>query len=72
MPHEEKELAAFMEEGSRQERIAEPLDWEETTLPQHWKIGDRFAEYDWYEDTGMRVVRETGAIWETLEGESCF
>jgi alpha-galactosidase len=48
---EEKELAGFLEESSRQEQIAEPLDWEETTLPQRWRSGDRFMEYDWYEET---------------------
>jgi alpha-galactosidase len=69
---EEKELAGFLEEGSGQEQIAEPLDWEETTLPRHWKSGDCFMEYDWYEETGMRVVRETGAVWERLDGDSFF
>lgn len=69
---EEKELAEYMANGSRQQFIAEPLDWEETTLPQQWKIGDKTFYYDWYEDTGLRVVREAGAVWETLDSEKIF
>lgn len=69
---EEKELAEFMADASLQECIAEPLDWEETTLPQHWKIGEKNVYYDWYEETGLRVVRETGAVWEELDSGKVF
>jgi alpha-galactosidase len=53
---EEKELADFLASASKQERIAEPLDWEETTLPEHWKIGDCIVEFDWFEDEGMKDI----------------
>jgi alpha-galactosidase len=69
---EEKELSSFMEKGSKQDSIAEPLDWEETNLPQYWRSGDKELYYDWYEDTGLRVVRETGAVWETLDSNKYF
>jgi alpha-galactosidase len=53
---EEKELADFMALASKQEHIAEPLDWEETTLPEDWKIGDCLAEFDWFEDEGIHFI----------------
>jgi alpha-galactosidase len=63
---EETETAELKEDlrlGSLQEHIAQPLDWEETTLPQNWKSGEETLFFDWYEPEGLRVVREAGAIW---------
>jgi alpha-galactosidase len=95
---EEQELAGFLREASRQETVAEPLDWEETTLPEDWKIQEcrrhsccephvsvadivplcgsaistGVEHYDWYEETGLRVVGEHGVTWENLENETYF
>jgi hypothetical protein len=55
---EEKELADFFDLSSKQEHIAEPLDWEETTLPEDWKIGGCLAEFDWFEDEGINYIFE--------------
>jgi alpha-galactosidase len=55
---EEKELADFFALSSKQEHIAEPLDWEETTLPEDWKIGECLAKFDWFEDEGINYIFE--------------
>jgi hypothetical protein len=57
-------LAAFLAAASRQEQIAEPLDWQETIYPQKWKSGETLLSYDWYQDIGLRVVAGPGSIWE--------
>jgi alpha-galactosidase len=60
-PSEEQELADFLARASKQAQIAQPLDWEETMLPQNWQVGERTVRYDWYEDSGLRVVQENGS-----------
>jgi alpha-galactosidase len=69
---ETAELKEDLRLGSLQEYIAQPLDWEETTLPQNWKSGEETLFFDWYEPEGLRVVREAGAIWETYDSNSYF
>lgn len=69
---EEQELSGFLRESALQQSIAEPLDWQQTTLPQDWKSGNETLHFDWYEPYGLRVVQESGAIWETLDSERCF
>jgi alpha-galactosidase len=32
---------------------AEPLDWMETTAPEHWKLGGKSATYEWYGGEGV-------------------
>lgn len=71
-PEEEAELASFLAEGSRQEHIAQPLDWQETIYPQDWKNGEERLHYDWYQDIGLREVRGPGGVWERLHEESAF
>ncbi|MCD8050614.1 MAG: alpha-galactosidase [Clostridiales bacterium] len=69
---QEKELAGFFREASEQAHIAQPLDWQETSLPQTWQVGTEQLSYNWYEDTGLRSVRASGAIWEQIDGERYF
>jgi alpha-galactosidase len=33
--------------AARPQAVAEPLDWLETECPRRWRLGDRFAEFDW-------------------------
>jgi alpha-galactosidase len=34
--------------AARQQPVAEPLDWMETTTPGRWRIQGKTVEYDWY------------------------
>jgi alpha-galactosidase len=69
---ENAQLAEYMNLGSLQEHIAEPLDWEENMLPQYWKSGEEERYFDWFEDQGLRICRETGAVWERQDSNSVF
>lgn len=69
---ENAQLAEYMKLGSLQEHIAEPLDWEENMLPQYWKSGEEKRYFDWFEDQGLRICRETGAVWERQDSNSVF
>lgn len=71
---ENRELSRFLAESSRQERMAEPLDWQETCLPQSWRSGAETLSFDWYEDTGLRVFQGqyAGAIWDALKDGTLF
>ena len=65
-------LAAILTEASRQEQMAEPLDWQNTIYPQKWKSGDTLLSYDWYQDIGLRVVAGPGSIWEEYQEKKVF
>jgi alpha-galactosidase len=65
-------LAAILTEASRQEQMAEPLDWQNTIYPQKWKSGDTLLSYDWYQDIGLRVVAGPGSIWEEYQEKHVF
>jgi alpha-galactosidase len=41
--------AAFARSARTQAPGLEPLDWMETTSPQHWRAADRTLVYDWYD-----------------------
>ena len=65
-------LAAILTEASKQEQIAEPLDWQNTIYPQKWRSGDTLLSYDWYQDIGLRVVAGPGIIWEEYQEKKVF
>ena len=67
-----RKLAEFLAAGSRQEHIAEPLDWQNTIYPQQWRSGEKLFTYDWYQDIGFRIVAGPGSIWEEYEEKNVF
>ena len=71
---ENRELSGFLAESSRQGQIVEPLDWQETCLPQEWQAGSERLHYDWFEDSGLRVFwgQYEGKFWEGLRGGGIF
>lgn len=71
---ENRELSGFLAQSSLQAQIAEPLDWQETWLPQDWLAGGERVHYDWFEDTGLRVFQGQyeGKVWDALYNRSLF
>lgn len=61
---EEAELKEFFATASEQKYVAEPVDWQTTNMPQHWRtptenpgqVKDLF--FNWYEETGVRHPKE--------------
>lgn len=47
------EMREAMQLAAKQETIAEPVDWMETTCPSVWRIKQGIIRYDWYEKTGL-------------------
>ena len=45
---------------------AEPLDWQETGLPERWIMNGIEETFDWYEPGGLRVPCANGPIWEKV------
>lgn len=63
---EEKEFARMLRDNALRREIAEPLDWQETALPQDWLLDGRQVSFHWYEPWGLRVACATGPIWEKV------
>lgn len=53
---EQKELHELLKIASKQEYHVIPIDWEETTCPQHWqdKKYNINNKYQWFEKTGLK------------------
>lgn len=53
---EKQELHEILKEASKQEHHVIPVDWEETTCPEHWqdKDHDIDCKYQWFEETGLK------------------
>lgn len=53
---EKQELHEILEVASKQEHHVIPVDWEETTCPEHWqdKDHDIDCKYQWFEETGLK------------------
>ena len=63
---EEKEFARMVQENAQRREIAEPLDWQDTSLPQDWLLDGQRVSFQWYEPWGLRVACATGPIWEKV------
>lgn len=52
---EKQELHEILKVASKQEYHVIPVDWEETTCPEHWqdKDHDIDCKYQWFEETGL-------------------
>lgn len=53
---EKQELHEILKVASKQEHHVIPVDWEETTCPEHWqdKDYDIDCKYQWFEKTGLK------------------
>ena len=65
-PEEEMEFARLLRENALRRESAEPLDWEDTALPQDWLLDGHRETFHWYEPWGLRVACATGPIWEKV------
>ncbi|MBQ1492709.1 MAG: alpha-galactosidase, partial [Blautia sp.] len=67
-PGQEAELRSFLLENAASQlscQTVQPLDWEETPLPMHWKAGDEALTFPWYEKAGLTAGSVTPA-WDDL------
>ncbi len=67
---QEKELSQMLIDNSVRRPAAEPLDWQETALPQSWLADGKEMDFHWYEPWGLRVGCANGPIWETAWREA--
>ena len=53
---EKQELHEILKVASKQEHHVIPVDWEETTCPEHWQDKDHDIDYkyQWFEETGLK------------------
>ena len=53
---EKQEFHEILKVASKQEHHVIPVDWEETTCPEHWqdKDHDIDCKYQWFEETGLK------------------
>lgn len=58
---EKQELHEILKVASKQEYHVIPVDWEETTCPEHWqdKEHDIDCKYQWFEETGLKFNPNT-------------
>ena len=58
---EKQELYEILKVASKQEHHVIPVDWEETTCPEHWqdKDHDIDCKYQWFEETGLKFNPNT-------------
>lgn len=58
---EKQELHEILKVASKQEHQVIPVDWEETTCPEHWqdKDHDIDCKYQWFEETGLKFNPNT-------------
>lgn len=58
---EKQELHEILKVASKQEHHVIPVDWEETTGPEHWqdKDHDIDCKYQWFEETGLKFNPNT-------------
>lgn len=61
---EKQELHEILKVASKQEHHVIPVDWEETTCPEHWqdKDHDIDCKYQWFEETGLKFNPNTYVI----------
>lgn len=58
---EKQELHEILKVASKKEHHVIPVDWEETTCPEHWqdKDHDIDCKYQWFEETGLKFNPNT-------------
>ena len=63
---QEKELRAQLLDNAVRRPAAEPLDWQETQLPEEWLLDGRKTSFHWYPPEGLRVGCANGPVWEKV------
>lgn len=63
---EEAEFATMLRDNAVPREIAEPLDWQDTTLPQDWLLDGQAVSFHWYEPWGLSIGRSNAAVWEKV------
>jgi alpha-galactosidase len=48
-PDQKPALKAALETAARAHEPGMPLDWMDTTIPEHWRLDGRAVHYNWYE-----------------------
>ena len=58
---EKQELHEILKVASKQEYHVIPVDWEETTCPEHWQDKDHDIDwkFQWFEETGLKFNPNT-------------
>lgn len=68
---EERELSRFLCDNAQRRAPAQPLDWQETALPQKWLLDGKERDFSWYEPWGLRVPCANGPVWEKVWADVC-
>jgi hypothetical protein len=50
--------------NSRPHEAAQPLDWQETTLPRIWQIDGEAVQFNWHGTRGLRVCFDDNPLTE--------
>ena len=61
-----REFRLMLRDNALRHEGAEPLDWQDTPLPQDWMLDGQRVSFRWYEPWGLRVACATGPIWEKV------
>jgi alpha-galactosidase len=49
-PEHKPALEAALAAASRPQEVGVPLDWMDTTIPEHWRLNGKEVRYNWYEE----------------------
>jgi alpha-galactosidase len=63
-PEREDELRRMLAVNSRPHEAAQPLDWQETTLPRIWQIDGEAVQFNWHGTRGLRVCFDDNPLTE--------
>ncbi|MBQ6481407.1 MAG: hypothetical protein IJI45_09840, partial [Anaerolineaceae bacterium] len=63
---QEAEFVTMLRDNAVSREIAEPIDWQDTTLPQDWLLDGQMVSFHWYEPWGLSVGRSNAAVWEKV------
>lgn len=63
---QEAEFITMLRDNAVSREIAEPIDWQDTTLPQDWLLDGQMVSFHWYEPWGLSVGRSNAAVWEKV------
>lgn len=63
-PEEKEELAQYLKVNSIQSNRAIPLDWQEMSFPEVWKIDGETIAFNWDYEDGIVGLQGTGKNWD--------
>jgi alpha-galactosidase len=62
-PREAQALKAAFASAAQPQPLGEPLDWLDTTCPEHWRLGGETVRYDWSGAAGAQPVSASVPMW---------